>query len=125
MDHTRDNPLKRFSAFWIALLLVTTFGIGCIILRPLTHGKVETAYQAAADEKLAIKAEVLKAESEALNASALGKQMSSLAKTLNSAPAPGAMPVTTVPPAPTEGAPVEEPPVEGDAPAEVTPEPSN
>jgi len=120
MDHTRDNPLKRFNAFWVAILLVTTFGIGCVILRPLTHGKVDTAYETASAARLAIKNEVLKAEAETLNVEALKKQMASLAKTLNSGePTQGVMPVAAAAPAP-----VEEPPVE-EAPAETTPDPTN
>lgn len=120
MDHTRDNPLKRFNAFWVAILLVTTFGIGCIVLRPLTHGKVDTAYEAASDGRLAIKNEVLKAEAEALNSFALSDQMASVAKTLNSSkPTQGAMSVAVAAPAPVEEAPAEEPA------AEATPEPSN
>jgi hypothetical protein len=125
MDHTRDNPLKRFNAFWVAILLVTTFGIGCVILRPLTHGKVDTAYEAAAAERLAIKNDVIKAEASALNVDALNSQMESLAKTLNSSePTQGVMPVAGALPAATDEVPVEEAPVE-ETPAETTPEPSN
>ena len=125
MDHTRDNPLKRFSAFWIAILLVTTFGIGCVILRPLTHGKVDTAYEAAAAGRLAIKNDVLKAESAALNTTALSEKMESVAKTLNvTEPSQGVMPVPGTEPAPTEEAPSDAAPTE-EAPAEPTPEPSN
>ena len=121
MDHTRDNPLKRFTAFWIAFLLVATFGIGCIILRPLTHGEVSTAEQAAAEGRLQIKAEVLEAEAETLNLSALEAALTSHAKDLTNsqAPEPGSMAVPSAVPAP---APAEDPataedPAPADAPA--------
>ena len=125
MDHTRDNPLKRFNAFWVAILLVTTFGIGCIILRPFTLGNDNAAYEAASEGRLAIKNEVLKAEAETLNVESLNDQMASLAKTLHSGePTQGAMPVVIPAPAPAEAAPAEAAPTE-DAPTEETPTETN
>ncbi|MFT6863254.1 MAG: hypothetical protein ACJAVK_001815 [Akkermansiaceae bacterium] len=73
MDHTRDNPLKRFTAFWIAILLVFCFGVGLIILRPLTHANSETAYDMRRDDKLAVKADIDRAQEGALNKAALQK----------------------------------------------------
>ncbi|MDA7519748.1 hypothetical protein N9A89_01730 [Akkermansiaceae bacterium] len=93
MDHNRDNPLKRFSAFWIAILLVGCFGVACIILRPMTHAKVESAYEMIADERLATKAEIEKAQAAALNSERLEKSLKASAATLNQTPAAGAMPL--------------------------------
>ncbi len=82
MDHTRDNPLKRFTAFWVALLLVTAFGIACILIRPMTHAKVESATQAAADARRAVRADVDRAQSKALNEDALDDALKASAKAL-------------------------------------------
>ncbi|YCM44369.1 hypothetical protein V2O64_23985 [Verrucomicrobiaceae bacterium 227] len=122
MDHTRDNPLKRFNAFWIAILLVTTFGIGCLIVGPFTRTKVKTAYQEVSAERLAIKSDVLKAEAAALNTEALQEQMKSLAGTLNSVePTPGSMIV----PGSTSEAVEKAPATTEEVPAETTSEPTN
>ncbi len=93
MDHNRDNPLKRFSAFWVALLLVGCFGIACIILRPLTHAKVETAYEQISDERLATKAEIEKTQAAALSSEKVAKALKASAANLKQAPAAGAMPL--------------------------------
>ncbi|MDB4353700.1 hypothetical protein N9Z02_00180 [Akkermansiaceae bacterium] len=93
MDHTRDNPLKRFSAFWIAFLLVGCFGIACVILRPLTHGEVDTAYEMVSEERLAVKAEIKKAEAASLSSEKLQKALEATAKNLNQPPSKGAMPL--------------------------------
>ncbi len=90
MDHTRDNPLKRFTAFWVALLLVTAFGIACIILRPMTHAKVDSAMEAAADDRRAVRAEVDNAQRKNLNQSALDEAFKAKAVSLlKSEPKPG------------------------------------
>lgn len=93
MDHNRDNPLKRFSAFWIALLLVGCFGIACVILRPMTHGDVDTAYEKVSAKRLATKLQIESAQSSAVNEEKLSKAAAATAKSLNSAPTPGAMPL--------------------------------
>lgn len=107
MDHTRDNPLKRFTAFWIAILLVFCFGVALIILRPLTHAKAETAYEMKGKEKLEIKAEIDRTQKSALNRkalnSAIGQQVQSFSsniETVGSMPIPGAAPAKE--PAPAE-----------------------
>ena len=82
MDHTRDNPLKRFTAFWVALLLVTAFGIASILIRPMTHAKVESTTQAAADARRAVRADVDRAQSKALNEDALDDALKASAKAL-------------------------------------------
>lgn len=102
MDHTRDNPLKRFTAFWIALLLVTAFGIACIILRPLTHGKVDTAYEMAGEDRLSIKADIEKVQADTLNEGALQKALEAGAAGLLGEPSAGSMPVAGAAPAPAE-----------------------
>ncbi|MGC6467130.1 MAG: hypothetical protein ACON38_18665 [Akkermansiaceae bacterium] len=95
MDHTRDNPLKRFNAFWFAALLVTTFGIGTLILWPLSNGDVETAMDLKAGERLALKEEIGKAQDGALNTDALAKAMEAAAKAPKGEPTPGSMAVPT------------------------------
>jgi len=115
MDHTRDNPLKRFTAFWIALLLVTAFGIACIILRPLTHGKVDSAYEAAREERLVVKSGIDRAQSGAINNDALSKAIESQAKTFKEKPSAGSMAVPGAAPAPK---------AEGEPQPETAPEPA-
>ena len=97
MDHTRDNPLKRFTAFWIALLLVGCFGIACVLLRPLTHGQVDTAYEMVSDARLATQSEIMKSQAAALDSDKLEKTLKSAAQTLNQAPSKGAMPLPGAP----------------------------
>lgn len=93
MDHNRDNPLKRFSAFWIALLLVGCFGIACLILRPMTHGDVDTAYEKISAGRLATKLQIERAQSSAVDEEKLSKAAAASTKTLTSTPSPGAMPL--------------------------------
>ena len=93
MDHNRDNPLKRFTAFWIAVLLVGCFGIACIILRPLTHAQVDTAYEKISSQRLETKMEIDKAQASALNQEKLAKASESVLKSFNEAPKAGAMPL--------------------------------
>ncbi len=100
MDHTRDNPLKRFTAFWIALLLVTAFGIACIILRPMTHGQVDTVSDVAGKERLAIRADIDKAQADTLNEDALEKALEAKTADLIKEPSAGKMPVPGAAPAP-------------------------
>ena len=102
MDHTRDNPLKRFSAFWIALLLVTAFGIACFILRPLTHGKVDAAYEMTGEDRLTIKADIDKVQADTLNVGALNRALEAKTKDLIKEPSAGNMPVPEAAPAPAD-----------------------
>jgi len=104
MDHTRDNPLKRFTAFWVALLLVTAFGIACIILRPITHARVDSAMEAAAEDRRALRAEVDNAQDKNLNQDALDEAFqASAASLIASKPTPGKVAV----PKPATKAPAE------------------
>jgi mono/diheme cytochrome c family protein len=67
MDTVSDNPLKRFSSFWLGLILFGAFGVLCLVLGPyLTAEKKDPAYQAAADKRLAVKAEMEAAQAESL-----------------------------------------------------------
>lgn len=101
MDHTRDNPLKRFTAFWVALLLVTAFGIACLIVGPFTSSKGDAATEAAADERRAVRTKVDSAQSNALNEAALEKAFESNAKSLlTSKPTPGKTAVPALAPTP-------------------------
>jgi len=101
MDHTRDNPLKRFTAFWVAFLLVTAFGIACIILRPLTHAQVDSATEAKAEERLAVRAEVDREQSKKLSGEALDEALATTAKSLhNSKPEASAIKVPVDQPEP-------------------------
>ena len=101
MDHTRDNPLKRFTAFWIAILLVFCFGVGLIILRPLTHSEAETAYDMKSDAKLETKAGIDRAQEGALNQDALKKAFDEQRKSFTTnTEAAGSMAVPGAAPAP-------------------------
>ena len=101
MDHTRDNPLKRFTAFWVALLLVTAFGIAGLILRPLMSNKVDSAMEEAADDRRAVRAEIDNAQRKKLNTAALDDAFKANAKSLlTSKPTPGAVAVPAAIPEP-------------------------
>jgi len=107
MDHTRDNPLKRFTAFWVALLLVTAFGIAAILLRPLTHAQADSTIEAKAEERRAVRADVDREQSKNLSGGALDEALAASAKSLHSSkPAPSAI---KVPPATPAVAPADQP----------------
>ena len=91
MDHNRDNPLKRFTAFWIALLLVGCFGIASIILRPMTHADVDTAYEKISAERLETKSKYESAQ--IVDQKKLSDAMTAALKNLTTAPSAGAMPL--------------------------------
>ena len=101
MDHTRDNPLKRFAAFWIAVLLIGCFAIACVILRPLTHGKVDTAYEMKGEARVALVSEARSAQEATYDEAAMDKIIAAQAGQLHTqTPEPGARPVAA--PAPAE-----------------------
>ncbi len=102
MDHTRDNPLKRFTAFWVALVLVTAFGIAGIVLGPFFGGgdKEDPAYTQKSAERLGVRRQVENASEKALNREALDKALAAGSKSLlSSKPAKGARPVPAEQPA--------------------------
>jgi hypothetical protein len=101
MDHTRDNPLKRFTAFWIAILLATSFGIALIITQPFAPDKTDKAYKMVGEGRLEIKEEIDRAQDDALNESALADAFQAQAKSFDknteskgSMPIPGAAPAS-------------------------------
>ena len=101
MDHTRDNPLKRFSAFWIAILLATSFGVALIITQPFAPGKTDKAYEMVGEGRLKIKDEIDRAQDDALNEAALAEALQAQAMSFDknteskgSMPVPGAAPTT-------------------------------
>lgn len=103
MDHTRDNPLKRFKAFWLANILVLSFGVALILLRPLTHMDSDTAMDVTGQARLEIKKEVDRGQSEALDSDALAKAVSEQLKTFGqNTAAKGAMPLPSAAPAPVK-----------------------
>lgn len=55
MDHTRDNPLKRFTAFWIAIALISVFGLASLFISPLAARGESEAYQIKMEERLDLK----------------------------------------------------------------------
>jgi hypothetical protein len=73
MDHTRDNPLKRFTAFWIALLLVFSFAVALLLLRPLTHHDSESTGDLIREQRLEVKRQIDRDQKEALNGESLQK----------------------------------------------------
>ncbi|MGD1977776.1 MAG: hypothetical protein PVJ98_00135 [Akkermansiaceae bacterium] len=112
MDHTRDNPLKRFKAFWIALLLVFSFGVALILLRPLTHGDNDGAMDITAKGRLETKEAIDREQSQALNTEGLESAYAEQLKTFaENKMTKGAMPVPGAAPAPAPEAPA------GDKPA--------
>ena len=65
MDPQRDTPLKRFGALWIGLFIILSFAATAIIFAPLFTKEVEDpVLQAEYDARLAIKADVDKAQAE-------------------------------------------------------------
>ncbi len=74
--------------------MIGLFGIACIILRPLTHARQETAYMIKGEERLQIRDTIDRAQKAALEAKKIDDEaVSSFAKTLNKAPSAGAMAV--------------------------------
>ena len=105
MDHTRDNPLKRFTAFWIAILLVTSFGIALIIIQPFAPDKADQAYEMVSEARLEIKEGIDRAQDDALNNAALSDAVRAQVKSFDqnteskgSMPVPGAAPASDEPP---------------------------
>ena len=101
MDHARDNPLKRFAAFWIAALLIASFAIACVIVRPMTHGDVNTVYDMKAEARLALVSEARATQEAALDTAALEKAITEPPDNFHKqVPTPGSKPL--VAPAPAE-----------------------
>lgn len=106
MDHSRDNPLRRFSAFWIAILLATSFGIALIITQPFAPDKTDKTYEMVSKGRLEIKDRIDRAQDEAFNEGALAEALQAQAESFDknteskgSMPVPGAAPITADPPA--------------------------
>lgn len=94
MDHTRDNPLKRFAAFWIAALLIASFAIACVILRPMTHADVKTVDDVKSEDRLALASEARIAQEAALNTTSLEAALKAQSESLlKQAPTPGSKPL--------------------------------
>lgn len=51
MDTANDNPLKRFSNFWLGVLLFGIFGLGCLLLAPWFNKPTEGSFDAANRER--------------------------------------------------------------------------
>lgn len=101
MDHARDNPLKRFAAFWIAALLIASFAIACVIVRPMIHGDDNTVYDMKAGVRLELVSESRAAQEAALDTAALEKAITEPSDNLHKqVPTPGSKPL--VAPAPAE-----------------------
>lgn len=92
MDPTRDNPLKRFTAFWVAFGIILSFGVALLIFRPLTHRQAETAKGVAAQVRLDIKSSVDREQKEALNQQKLADVLAAQMTKFTEKPSPGAMP---------------------------------
>ncbi|MDB4652845.1 hypothetical protein OAE39_01075 [Akkermansiaceae bacterium] len=109
MDHTRDNPLKRFTAFWIAILMVTSFGIALIITQPFVSDNTDKVYEMVGKGRLEIKEEIDRAQDGALNEGALSDALQAQIKSFRenneskgSMPVPGAAPAPAPADKPTE-----------------------
>lgn len=111
MDHTRDNPLKRFKAFWIALLLVFSYGIALILLRPLTHGDSGSAMEVTGKARLEVKEELDRAQDSALDPDTLKKAIAGQVEAFpQNTQKKGAMPLPGAAPAPNGTGAAETPP---------------
>lgn len=100
MDHTRDNPLKRFTAFWIAILLVLCFGVALILLRPLTHLASDSISEVISEERLEVKRNTDLDQEEALDVEALDAVLQAKLQTFDQNKVEkGAMPVPSAAPA--------------------------
>ena len=83
MDPALDNPLQRFSSFWVGLLVFVVFGLGCVVLLPLFGGKKEDPQMAAASEKrLETLAEMQAAQAAVLSPEAVRAQFESIGPAL-------------------------------------------
>ena len=103
MDHTRDNPLKRFSAFWIAIVLATSFGLALIITQPFAPDKTDKAYEMVGEGRLEIKEEIDRAQNDALNEAALADALQAQAKSFDkNTESKGSMPIPSAAPASAE-----------------------
>jgi len=68
MDPHRDTPLKRFSALWIGLFIILSFGLGALVVAPLigVDDRESEVLKAEYDVRLATKAEIDAAQNEQL-----------------------------------------------------------
>lgn len=82
MDHTRDNPLKRFTAFWVAFIIVSSFGIGAIILGAFSGDDVDPAYEAVSKERLEVKTSIDNAQKAGADPAKLAAAIASHADAL-------------------------------------------
>ena len=67
MDTASDNPLKRFSSFWLGLILIAAFGILALVLVPfIKNSREDAVYEAAASKRRATLGEMEAAQAAAL-----------------------------------------------------------
>ena len=70
MDSASDNPLKRFSTFWLALILFGSFGFICLIAAAFLNGdEKDPAYVAASEKRQSVKTEMEAAQAAVLKVS--------------------------------------------------------
>ena len=73
MDFTRDNPLKRFTAFWIGLGIFLIFGALALIVSPLASERQDKAYEIKEAQRLDTKRGILIAQETDLESRDLEK----------------------------------------------------
>jgi mono/diheme cytochrome c family protein len=102
MDPALDNPLKRFSSFWLGLLLFAVFGLACLVLGPLFgSGKEDPMDVSASERRSALREEMREGQEAALKLAphtvfdTVGKDL------LAVAPAPVKVAAQVVPGSPT------------------------
>lgn len=69
MDTASDNPLRRFTSFWLGLAIFLAFAIVVLLLGPLLSGDSgDSMYEAAAERRLETKADLMRQQAEVLPA---------------------------------------------------------
>ena len=119
MDFTRDNPLKRFTAFWIGLGIFLIFGALALIVSPLASERQDKAYEIKEAKRLDTKRGILIAQETDLESRDLEKGRQAVDLMAATAPKVSEMKVPAAPAAPSPKANPEvdkaEPSTKGDA----------
>lgn len=98
MDSPHDTPLKRFSAFWIGLLILALFAIIGLVFAIFDKNGTSDMEKAAAEGRLEIHERVNKEQAAELDPAAMKKSHDAMLQImLTSKPSKGSMPVAVAP----------------------------